>query len=99
MKEANEALNLLLSTNQPLTTSARNYLRRLIRRNEQLCLLNIILKREKAKMEKILSSERSEEDGVNVIIKGKYLVTAGEIREAEKAIKARQNRSKRKTAG
>jgi hypothetical protein len=83
-------------SDQPLCTPAINYLHRLARRTEQLCLLNKILKREKAKMEEIIASEERQENEVVVILKGQHIVSGAEIRAIERLVQAKKKGSKKK---
>ena len=94
---ANAALLSELSLGDALSTSARNYAQKVIKRSECVQVRNIIIKEEHAKLKEAVTKQKEILSGKRKIIDGKHiLMTSGilsDLQEAEEIIK------KRKTTG
>jgi len=93
IKQANDALNTLLDSGEPLPTPAKQYIGHATRSLMRLHARNTILEKDNADQKAILQARKQHLSGKRRVIDGKHLMTGAEligIREAEEVTKQRK---------
>lgn len=93
-RSANVALLSELSAGGVLSTPARNYAQKVVKRSERVHVRNIIIEEEHAKLKAAVTKRKTILSGKRKVIDGKHILTTPEIlgglTEAEKATKKRK---------
>jgi len=93
VKEANDALNTLISSGAPLPSPAKKYVGHCTRSIMRLYARNTILEQENADQKAILQARKGNLNGKRRVIDGKHLMTGAEligIKAAEEVTKQRK---------